>query len=158
TAALISGMTTLIATAPNLVVSGELERHNHQGFHFFAFTPYGIVVLILGILYMLFARRWLPASNEDEGGVQGRPTLAGLVEEYKLASREHRVAVTDRSPLVGKAIEEVRLRESVAASIVAIERARKTIEPTGKTELRAGDILFVDLFAPNADVEELGEK
>src|SRR5215813_6122337 len=44
-AALISGMTTLIATAPNLVVSSELERHGLAGFHFFAFTPYGVVVL-----------------------------------------------------------------------------------------------------------------
>ena len=33
-AALISGMTTLVATAPNLVVNGELERHGIEGFRF----------------------------------------------------------------------------------------------------------------------------
>src|SRR5262252_9039173 len=45
-AALISGMTTLIATAPNLVVNSELIRHLKEkgqadptGFHFFSFTP-----------------------------------------------------------------------------------------------------------------------
>src|SRR5262245_24160862 len=58
-AALISGMMTLIATAPNLVVSSELERQGHAGFRFFAFTPFGAPILVLGILYMLFARRWL---------------------------------------------------------------------------------------------------
>ena len=58
-AALISGMTTLVATAPNLVVSGELERQGFKGFSFFDFTPFGVPILILGILYMLFARRWL---------------------------------------------------------------------------------------------------
>src|SRR5262247_1797795 len=42
-AALISGMTTLVATAPNLVVNSELERHGLAGFHFFSFTPYGVV-------------------------------------------------------------------------------------------------------------------
>src|SRR5215471_3257721 len=157
-AALISGMTTLIATAPNLVVSSELERHNHQGFHFFAFTPYGVVVLILGIVYMLFARRWLPTANEAEGGTGGRPTLAGWVEEYKLASREHRVAVKDGSPFAGKTLEELRLRSSAGASLVAIERDRKLVQPTAKTELRAGDILFVDLFAQEADVAALREK
>src|SRR5262245_46019553 len=43
-AALISGMTTLIATAPNLVVNSELVRHlraqgqaDATGFHFFSF-------------------------------------------------------------------------------------------------------------------------
>src|SRR5262245_53610192 len=39
--ALISGMTTLVATAPNLVVNSELERHGQHGFGFFSFTPFG---------------------------------------------------------------------------------------------------------------------
>ena len=40
-AALISGMMTLVATAPNLVVNSELERHGVAGFSFFSFTPFG---------------------------------------------------------------------------------------------------------------------
>src|SRR5499433_1316675 len=56
-AALISGMLSLIATAPNLVVHGELVRHGSEGFKFFSFTPFGLPVLIVGIIYMLFARR-----------------------------------------------------------------------------------------------------
>jgi di/tricarboxylate transporter len=56
-AALISGMLTLVATAPNLVVNAELVRQGAEGFHFFSFTPFGLPVLILGIGYMLFARR-----------------------------------------------------------------------------------------------------
>ncbi len=51
-AALISGMMTLVATAPNLVVNGELERHGVEGFRFFSFTPFGLPVLILGIIYI----------------------------------------------------------------------------------------------------------
>ncbi len=47
-AALISGMMTLVATAPNLVVNGELERHGVEGFGFFSFTPFGLPILILG--------------------------------------------------------------------------------------------------------------
>jgi di/tricarboxylate transporter len=59
-AALISGMMTLVATAPNLVVSAELVRQGHEGFSFFAFTPFGLPVLVLAVGYMLFARRLLP--------------------------------------------------------------------------------------------------
>ena len=65
-AALISGMTTLVATAPNLVVNGELERHGIEGFRFFSFTPFGLPILVLGIIYMSFARRWLTATREVE--------------------------------------------------------------------------------------------
>src|SRR5262249_19019478 len=70
-AALISGMTTLVATAPNLVVNSELVHYlerkgekNPTGFHFFSFTPFGVPILVLGIVYMFFARRWLPAAGD----------------------------------------------------------------------------------------------
>jgi di/tricarboxylate transporter len=42
-AALISGMLTLVATAPNLVVNAELARHGIS-FQFFSFTPFGVPV------------------------------------------------------------------------------------------------------------------
>jgi di/tricarboxylate transporter len=148
-AALISGMTTLVATAPNLVVNGELERHGIEGFRFFSFTPFGLPILVLGIVYMSFARRWLIATREEEAS--GRPSLADWIEEYKLADREYRLRVTAQSPLVGKILAELNLRSSSGASIVAIERNRKfsreMLRPTANTELMADDILLVDLFA-----------
>jgi di/tricarboxylate transporter len=67
-AALISGMMTLVATAPNLVVNSELVRHRITGFTFFSFTPFGVPVLLLGILDMLFARRWLAANSRRDAG------------------------------------------------------------------------------------------
>jgi di/tricarboxylate transporter len=155
-AALISGMMTLIATAPNLVVSGELVRQGARGFHFFAFTPFGVPVLVLGILYMTFARRWLPAEGGAGGGAAGRPSLADWVEEYGLAGREQRVRVTDRSPLVGKTLGE--LRGTSGARVVAVERDGALLQPTAKTELRAGDVLFADLPAPDSEAAALREK
>jgi hypothetical protein len=50
---------SLVATAPNLIVHGELIRQGHAGFSFFSFTPFGRSILSLGILYMLVARRFL---------------------------------------------------------------------------------------------------
>lgn len=46
-AALISGMMTLVATVPNLVVNAELARHGLAGFGFFGFTPFGLPMLAL---------------------------------------------------------------------------------------------------------------
>lgn len=46
-AGLISGMLTLVATPPNLVVHGELLRAGQPGFGFFAFTPIGLAILVL---------------------------------------------------------------------------------------------------------------
>jgi di/tricarboxylate transporter len=159
-AALISGMTTLVATAPNLVVNGELERHGIEGFRFFSFTPFGLPILVLGIIYMSFARRWLTATKE--ANASGRPSLADWIEEYKLADREYRLRVTAQSPLVGKTLAELNLRGSSGASIVAIERNRKfsreMLRPTANTELTADDILLVDLFATGHNVDKLRQQ
>jgi di/tricarboxylate transporter len=168
-AALISGMTTLIATAPNLVVNSELVHYLERsgkvgatGFHFFSFMPFGVPVLVLGVVYMLFARRWLAARDEAKAEPARCPGLADWIKEYKLAGREYRLRVTDRSPLVGTTLEELNLRHSSGANVIAIERTRRAsrnlIQPTAKTELHAADVLLVDLFTPNLDVTGLQQQ
>jgi di/tricarboxylate transporter len=154
-AALISGMTTLIATAPNLVVSSELERHGEKGFEFFSFTPYGAVILVLGIVYMIFARRLLSATA-GVAETASRPSLADWVEEYGLAARERRLRIADSSPLVGKTVEDLLHSLGAGADVIGIERARMSTElfrPTTSTVLQAGDVLFVDLFEPDKNLE-----
>jgi di/tricarboxylate transporter len=156
-AALISGMTTLVATAPNLVVNSELERHGIVGFSFFSFTPFGMPILVLGIIYMAFARRWLPAKHRAK--TANRPTFAMWVDEYGLANREYRLLVTDRSPLAGKTLEELNLRGSSGANIVAIERSRnfskELLRPTAKMEIRVGDVLLIDLLPNSRDIQSI---
>lgn len=157
-AALISGMTTLVATAPNLVVNSELVRSGSAGFHFFSFTPFGVPILGLGVVYMLFARRWLADANAPGAGAAARPSLHDWIEEYKLAGREHRVRVGAASPLAGKTLGELNLRDTAGANLVAIERQGKLIQPTEKTDLRGDDILLVNLDAPAPEVEKLQQR
>ena len=156
-AALISGMMTLVATAPNLVVNSEIERHGVQGFRFFSFTPFGVPVLLLGIVYMSFARRWLPTVGDPKA--INRASFAEWIDEYKLADREIRTRIMDGSPLVGKTLEELNLRGTSGINIIAIERSRKfskeMLRPGAKTELRAGDIMLIDLSPSTGIVEAL---
>lgn len=154
-AALISGMLTLVATAPNLVVNSELVRRGEEGFEFFSFAPFGLPILALGIAYMSFARRWLTSRGGEEASGPQRPSLRGWVAEYQLTTREHRVRVMPGSPLIGKTLAEARLRNDSGANLVAIERNGKIVQPVASTELRAGDVLFVDLFVAGGDVAAL---
>ena len=160
-AALISGMMTLVATAPNLVVNSELVRHGEAGFQFFSFTPFGVPILILGIAYMLFARRWLAAGHDGDAEATRRVTLHDWIEQYGLAGREHRVRVTHRSSLVGKTLAELDLH-AAGVNLVAIERARgfsrDVIGPTKKTALQAGDVVLVDVFARDTDTSALWKR
>jgi len=154
-AALLSGMLTLIATSPNLIVQGELVRRGHDGFAFFSITPFGLILLALGILYMLVARRWLSAGKAPEA--RGRPRLGQLIEEYGLENREQRLRVLPHSRAVGKALDELHLRATAGVNIIAIERqgrfARELIQPRASTRIGADDVLFIDLPKP---LTELG--
>jgi di/tricarboxylate transporter len=161
-AALISGMMTLVGTAPNLVVNSELMRSGAEGFRFFSFTPFGAPILLLGIGYMLFARRWLAAKSDDGNLATSRPSLRDWVQDYKLTDREHRVRLTSESPLVGKTIRELDLRNTSGARIVAIERlrrfSREVIGPSANMELQADDILLLDLVGTSLSPETLRQK
>jgi di/tricarboxylate transporter len=157
-AALISGMMTLVATTPNLIVNAELLRQGKPGFDFFTITPFGVTVLVLAIVYMLFARRWLPDAQPGAAGVARRPNFRDWIERYELADREVRARVRPDSPLVGRRLETLGLRAS-GVNLLAIERgAGRLRRPTPTTELRAGDILLMDIIASKLKIEELAEE
>lgn len=157
-AALFSGMMTLIATPPNLVVHAELVRRGLEGFELFSVTPFGLPLLALGIVYMLFVRRWLVRPEVSSAEARRRPRLSEWIDKYALAGREHRLRVMPQSPLIGKPLRELDLRGSSGANIVAIERdgrfARELIRPEATSELQAGDILLLDL-APSVELADI---
>ena len=157
-AALISGMMTLVATAPNLVVHGELIRQGNEGFGFFAFTPVGVPVLIVAIGWMILMRSRLGGKGLDDAGRE-RPRLEDWAEAYALKGRAHRVRVSSRSPLAGRSLRDIDLRGSAGTNVIAIERShrflRQVLSPSPETVLETGDILFIDVASAVDAVNEL---
>ncbi|MCT8267233.1 SLC13 family permease [Afifella sp. JA880] len=157
-AGLISGMMTLVATPPNLIVHSELLRQGFEGFGFFAITPFGVPLLVLAIVYMLFARRLLPGKPKKAGGAV-RPHLSDWVEEYGLAGREGRLRIEPGSSLIGHRLKDLNLRSTSGVNVIAIERgrgfARHLIRPLAQTQLHEGDILFLDVFVPTIDIDDV---
>ncbi|NHA15069.1 SLC13 family permease [Thioalkalivibrio sp. XN279] len=156
-AALISGMMTLVATTPNLMVNAELVRQGKPAFDFFTITPFGISVLVLGILYMLVARRWLPDAAPGTLAERRRPSFRDWIERYELANREIRVRIKPGSPVLGQSMQRIDLR-SAGVNLIAIERgAGRLLRPAPTTEFQAGDILLLDIIAPEVTITELAE-
>ena len=150
-AGLTSGMLTLVATAPNMVVHSELVRSGNAGFGFFSITPIGLAVLGLGIAYMLLTRRWLerkPAGNP----ARPRQTLASLAARYRLTDRERRLRVLPDSPLANQPLNALALRSEYGINVIALERPQRLrtllLVATGNNMVQAGDILLVDLASP----------
>lgn len=159
-AGLISGMMTLIATAPNLVVNAELVRVHAGRFSFFSFTPIGLLVLALGIVYMLVVRRWLSSTDEGTTETVDRHSIEDLIETYHLHERVKRFVVKSGSSFIGKPVEELHLRSNYGLNILAIERWKRfrpvfLAASLGKTEIKEKDILVIDIANPELDLNDL---
>ncbi|MGQ0286959.1 SLC13 family permease [Pasteurellaceae bacterium 22721_9_1] len=158
-AGLISGMMTLIATAPNLVVNAELVRTSAGRFSFFSFTPIGLIVLVIGILYMLIARRWLANADEQYTQLADRHSIKDLIESYQLNHRIKRFVVLADSDFIGSSVADLNLRSTYGFNILAIERWKR-FRPMfmavylGKLEIRAKDILMIDIGDPDLDLTD----
>ncbi len=150
-AGLISGMLTLVSTAPNLVVSSGLEQAGYDPLGFFSVTPIGLSMLVVGVFYMLFARRFLKKGAKSTGVAQkGRRNLYDFIRDYKLTGRNRRIRVNKGSPFIGKTIKQLNLRVLYGANIIAIERASRfthdIIDAMPDREIREDDILLMDFF------------
>ncbi|AZA46049.1 TPA: SLC13 family permease [Klebsiella quasipneumoniae subsp. quasipneumoniae] len=158
-AGLISGMMTLVATPPNLVVNSELLREGLHGFSFFSVTPIGLVVLILGIVYMLAVRFMLKTDNgESARDGRKRSTFRDLIREYHLTGRARRLAIRPGSPMIGQRLDDLKLRERYCANVIGVERWRRfrrvIVNVNGVSEFRARDVLLIDMSASDVDLRQ----
>ena len=156
---LISGMMTLVATPPNLVVNSELLREGLHGFSFFSVTPIGLVVLILGIVYMLAVRFMLKTDNGDSArDGRKRSTFRDLIREYHLTGRARRLAIRPGSPMIGQRLDDLKLRERYCANVIGVERWRRfrrvIVNVNGVSEFRARDVLLIDMSASDVDLRQ----
>jgi len=147
-AAMISGMMTLIATPPNLVASAALGDAQLDRLGFFDFTPIGAAVLVAAILYMVVAGRFLLGdSTAQKSNVPDGQTLQQLTAAYGLENKLHRLRVPKDSPLVDHTIAELKLRTRFNVMLVGVERQARFGTEIGpalaETRIIANDVLYV---------------
>src|SRR5262249_40617429 len=91
-----------------------------------------------------------------------RVSQTDWIQAYRLTNREFRVGVPEQSPLMGKTLEELDLRKTCGADVIAIDRkrrfSRQLIQPSAGTEIQAGDVLLIDLFLSKCHIEEIRER
>ncbi|MFC6669081.1 SLC13 family permease [Marinobacterium aestuariivivens] len=127
-ASIFGGITTLIGTSTNLVVSSFAVSAGMPPLEMFQFSLVGLPVALLCMAVLLISARNLPVHRADEQESS---------QEYFLAAQ-----VLGDSPLIGKSIEENRLRNLDGLYLLEIEREGHLISPVGPDEIiHAGDVL-----------------
>jgi di/tricarboxylate transporter len=150
----LGGMLTLIGTPPNLVIQETIINAGYEKLSFFSFTPIGLVCLIVGIVSMLFLRRFLPRNEPGDGRTGTRITPSQLAKKYQLSNNLFRVQVGAHSYIRAKTLSELNIPASFDMNVIELRRKMsaknqflKTInqEIAGpETRIEEGDVLYLN--------------
>lgn len=138
---ILGGMTTLIGTPPNLIVSAFRRDTGAESFAMFDFTPVGLSVAVTGVLLIgLVGWRLVPARKQS--GTEGFDSGAYITEAH----------VPEDSTAVKKTLREIEsaLEKSDAQVIGVVRNDVRVTAPSRGWVVRPGDILIIE-----ADAEDL---
>lgn len=133
---ILGGMTTLIGTPPNIIVSGFRANASGAGFSMFDFSPVGVAVAVSGVVFIaLIGWRLVPARQPS--GADTFDTAAYLTE----------AKVPEGSKVVGMTLGQIEADEE-ELQVVGLVRSRvRLVAPDPRRVVRAGDILVLGMDA-----------
>ena len=140
---LLGGLTTMIGTPPNILVSEALRTNGLEPFGLFTYTPIGLVVMISGVLFVTFIGvRLLPKKRQHAGHEDGKQLAA---EHYRIQERLFKITIPEHSALVGKTLVQSHLGSSLGLNVVGISRGRETLlDPANTEKILVEDELIVE--------------
>jgi di/tricarboxylate transporter len=132
---ILGGMTTLIGTPPNLIVSGFRVEAGHGAFSMFAFTPVGASVALVGLVFVALVGWRLVPARQRRGA-----------EEFDTGAYLAEVRVGERSGAIGKTLREAGvILEHEGAQIVGLVRDETRLHaPHAHRRIREGDSLIIE--------------
>ncbi|MBX3001841.1 MAG: SLC13 family permease [Caldilineaceae bacterium] len=123
--ALFGGMLTLLGTPPNLAVSNQLTEHGLAPFSFFAFTPFGLVALLTGIVFIVLTGRYLLPDRQGvrdaDALPEDAPTLDEMAKTYHLPEQLYTLRVRHPSPLAGHTLHQSNLGAKYHVNVLEVQ-------------------------------------
>jgi len=153
---ILGGMTTLIGTPPNILVSSFRQEFVGQPFNMFSFTPVGGIVAAFGVLFIIAVGwRLLPKTKSKARSIDQLFQIEDYLTEIK---------VKEESTINGKTIAEIETMGIVVIYAI-IRNKRKQVNPNTKERIRTDDILVIEAapselakIVNNAKLELVGGK
>ena len=132
-ASILGGTCTLIGTSTNVAVSGYLRRHGIAEIGMFEITPIGIIILVVGILYLLTIGRRLLPSHDD----------TNLTADYAMREYLSEIVVMPNSPLIGQSSYDSDLN-ILEFRVLKVIRGEQQYQPAPQVVIAEGDTLLVE--------------
>ena len=134
-ASILGGMSTLIGTSTNILVSALAEQHGLQPFRMFELAWVGLPALGVGALYMmLVGRHILPV----------RETLTSILSEEERREYITEAFVQPGSPVIGKSLVDANLNRKRGIRVIEVVRHGASCQSTlDQVTLQEGDRLVL---------------
>jgi di/tricarboxylate transporter len=132
---ILGGMTTLIGTPPNLIVSGFRRETGVGGFGMFDFAPVGLAVAGVGVVFLVLVGRRIVPDRRGAGAA-----------DFDTGTYLTEVRVSGEGRAAGRTLRQVEeMLQKADAQIVSLVRDELTITaPNPRRKLRKGDILVIE--------------
>lgn len=120
-AGILGGSCTLMGTSTNLIVNSVAMDLGAERFSFFEFSRYGVVFLVIGIVVVTIASRWLPKGKKEN-----------LETTYELDDFVTTAIINKDSELIGKKLQDTLFYIDPEISILKLTRREKIINAPGR--------------------------
>jgi di/tricarboxylate transporter len=143
--AVMGGTLTLIGTPPNLIVSDLLQSRGLAPLGFFEITKAGLPLVIVGTAFMATVGRRLLPERPSREKLRRTRLPEELFDIYHLPEYLYDLDVPADSPVVGRTLAEVGMRQDFGLTILGVVRgSERIIDPEPSQVLRARDRLLVE--------------
>ena len=134
--AIMGGTLTLVGTSTNLLVNSiYVNTTMAEPLGMFEFSRYGIFILLIGLLYIIFAVPFILPS---------RTVTSSLTQSYHMGGYLTELKVAEESPLVGRTFMERSINKNYDITVLDIIREGMVISKNIRnTIIHPGDVLFV---------------
>jgi len=138
-ASLLGGMTTLMGTPPNIIISSYRAEVLGDAYNMFDFTPVGVILATGGIIYVsILGWRLLP-KRIDPGSSEKLIDIDDYITEVEMG---------ENSPLVGRRLLQLSESTDSDVQVLGIVRGGRRIHaPSPNETFTAGDILILETDA-----------
>jgi len=135
-ASLLGGLMTQVGTSPNVIVSRIREEITGKTFSMFDYTPLGLSLTLVGIVFLVLCYRLLPERQRSERDLNEAVAIKNYTTEAK---------VTAPTLAIGKSVRELQKLAGGGAMIIAIISDKgKFRKPLPDTALKTGDMLIIE--------------
>lgn len=133
-ASLLGGLTTLIGTSPNIIVSRVREEMTGEPFRMFDYLPTGLALLAAGLIFLSIGWRLLPTDRQAAQGMSEAINISAYVIE---------ATVSEGSPVAGLSVADFVARHDGEIEVAGLLRGDMRGAVAPETHIGEGDVLIL---------------